>query len=272
MPSDFMPRSKKNKSSSSSPSKNKSVSSSFSSSTPRNEEEEEMVLEEDEGYEVSSKSKKSRREDRTPQLQNIGDKIPPHLLAQMKQAQPTFVGTLDIDSIDSSRDLWIIDCPRNVDLGSLLEGKKIRLDGSPNLLSSPSIVKIEEGAAEIDNDELCYEATARLVTTEDSSFEGGGGREEGVMLLGPDGHSQFSIASAPLAGYITITQSVQGQDEECVPIKRTKKRKRHKLPSGIKIRHPQYGVLDPSESESFSKVTKTSKKRKKSKSRANTYY
>jgi len=222
------------------------------------EDAEEVTIEEEEGYEVD-RSKKSRRvESGTPQLHGVCDKIPPHLLAQMKQAQPTFVGTLDIDSLDSTRDLWIIDCPKNVDLGSLFEGQKFRLDGTPTLLSSSSIV--EEGS-----EEMCYEARARLLTNDPTE----GGQEEGILLLRPDGHSQFTIASAPLAGYISITQSLQ-EEEESAPIKKSKKRKRHKLPPGIKIRHPQYGVLDPS--QSFSKVTKTSKKRKKNKSRINTYY
>lgn len=261
-----MPRSKKSRSSSSS-SKHKSPSP-FSSTAARRiddkeEDEEETVLKKEEGYEVS-RSKKSRRGNGTPQVHGWGDKIPPHLLAQMKQAQPTFVGTLDIDGLDSSRDLWIIDCPKNVDLGSLLEAQKIKLDGTPTVLSSTSIVKVGERAEEINN-EQCYESITRLLTTDPSQ----GGQHEGIMLLGPNGHSQFTIASTPLAGYISITQNVQ-ETEEPVPIKKSKKKKRHKLPRGIKIRHPQYGVLDPS--QSFNKVTKTSRKRKKNKSRVHTYY
>jgi hypothetical protein len=142
---------------------------------------------------------------------------------------------------DERSSVWILQCPANVNLGELVSGKKINLEGTTQLESEAG------GGGKL------YEAVG-LPKSEDS------GMGENLVALLPDESGELKLVAAPVKGYIMVRESLE---ELPMPKLLPNPKPHHTLPEGIKERHPIYGADFNKVFEEIAASQKKSKKKKK---------
>jgi len=178
------------------------------------------------------------------------DKIPASVISGLKKGDGNAALLHSEDLENEETEVWILQCTKNVDLAQLIEGKKIILDNEqPTLLRG-----VDQSGREFES--MCVPL---------DNEQGGN-----IATLLPDQDGNVKLVSSPLSGYIMLRESIQ---ELPPPFFNISPPYFHQLPSGLKHRHPVYGVnvaellckLEPdSDPELF---LKKSKKRKKEKRR-----